>query len=68
VNSVRWVIVSSSRLPYFPRVMIPIESIEGILGCRRDKGLEAWSVEVKNTKLQEIKQIFTIKNRFHLKF
>lgn len=45
VNSVRRVIVSSSRLPYFPRVMTPIESIGGILGCRRDKGLEAWSVE-----------------------
>ena len=45
VNSVRRVIVSSSRLPYLPRVMIPIESIDGILGCRRDKGLEEWSVE-----------------------
>ena len=51
VNSVWWVIVSSSRLPYLPRVMIPIESIGGILGCRRDKGLEVWLVEVKNTTL-----------------
>ena len=54
VNSVRRVIVSSSRLPYLPRVMIPIESIGGILECRRDKGLEAWSVEVKNTKLHRV--------------
>ena len=54
VNSVWWVIVSSSRLPYLPRVMIPIESIGGILGCRRDKGLEVWSVEVKNTKLHRV--------------
>ena len=45
VNYDWWVIVSSSRLPYLPRVMIPIESIEGILGHRRDKDLEVWSVE-----------------------
>jgi len=65
---VRRVIVSSSRLPYFPRVMTPIESIGGILGCRRDKGLEELAVEVKNTTLHKVTQIFTIENLLHLKF
>ena len=52
VNSVRRVIVSSSRLPYLPRVMTPIESIVGTLECRRDKGLEEWSVEAPSAPPQ----------------
>jgi len=39
VNSVWWVIVSSSRLPYFPRVMTPIESIRVYWGVG---GIRVW--------------------------
>jgi len=39
VNSVRRVIVSSSRLPYFPRVMTPIESIGVYWGVG---GIRVW--------------------------
>lgn len=39
VNSVRRVIVSSSRLPYFPRVITPIESMGVYWGVR---GIRVW--------------------------